>query len=522
MTRKRMSEFTRRLALYCLAILALTACTSVETYSNQEQLEKISIYSFDRQDYQLHDDRVLQYMEQQIKLDIEINTGVWDDSQIDVLIAAGDYPDVITIVDSDNYGRMNKWIRDGKLVPLTEELTKGLPYLQQVLADKRLSDLKINGNFYGLPIQDELPMNSPGQHVLIIRQDWLKALHLDNPETLAELEQVLIAFKKGDPDGNQLHDSYGIIANGLTSIVKQLMGAWGIPVDARSTGFLQVGDHYEYWAIQPEVKEALAYVKKLYDQKLIHPDTLSASSNVQIRPRFIEGRTGVMIDNPNFEELIKKEEQLQRSIRQAELAILAAPAGPTGKRGYSVGSGYWGYTVITDRAKNPRAAAELLNYLLSEEGEQLTLYGVPDVHYKEVDGKKQLILEERGKDIGFHSATAGAPHELNWGIVSWSRMTEEPYLQLRDQSIPHFSAKVNENLEQLTKHLVYSAAYHITTPEWIAFKTNSEQLYDEYFNKIIRGQLGVDSGFAEFLEKWKSSGGEQAMQEMSDAIGANQ
>lgn len=510
----------------CLILLALilaTACSQARSLPNDsEHREKISIYSFDRQDYQSNDDRVLAHIEEANNMDIEINTGVWDDSQMDVLIAAGDYPDIITIVDSENYGRFNKWIRDDKLIPFTPELIDGLPNLQKTLSIDRLANLKVNGSFYGLPIQDELPYDSPGQHVLMIREDWLKALQLRQPESLKELEQVMAAFKHQDPDGNQMDDTYGLISDGLASIVKQLMGAWGIPVDARSTGFLQVGEQFEYWVIQPEVKEALYYVKGLYDKKLIHPDTLSASSNVQIRPRFIEGRTGIIIDNMNFEELVKKEELLQRNMPQAQLVILPAPAGPAGKRGYSVGSGYWGYTVITDRAANPRAAAELLDYLLSEEGERLTLYGVPDVHYKEQDGKYMLKMEERSKDIGFQSATTGAPHELNWGIVSWTRMTEEPYLQLRDQTITGFSSMVKDNLANAREHLIYPAAFHIATPEWISFKANSDQLYDEYFSKMIRGQLDIEKGFAEFVEKWKSSGGERAMKEMSDAIKAAQ
>ncbi len=501
--------------------MMLVACGADTASTDRSQYGQLSIYSFDRQDYQSNNDRVLGYIEDAVKQRIEIQTGVWDDSQMDVLIAAGDYPDIITIVDSDNQGRFNKWVRDGKILPFTDELTDGLPFLQKALLNDRISSMKIDGYFYGLPIQDELPPDSPGQHVLIIREDWLDALQLKLPETLEELEQVLLAFKNNDPDGNQLDDTYGLISDGLTSIVKQLMGAWGIPVDARSSGFLQKGDEFEFWAVQPEVKEALYYVKGLYEKKLIHLDTLSASSNVQIRPRFIEGRTGVIIDNVNFEELVKKEEQLRRNAPKASLAVMAAPAGPAGKRGYSVGSGYWGYTVITDKAKNPRAAAELLNYLLSDEGQQLTLYGIEETHYKvEDNGNIGLNMEERSKDIGFRSATAGAPHELNWGIVSWSRMTEEPYLLLRDQTNAEFSKKVKANLERASQYLIYPAAYYIAIPEWIAFKANSDQLYDEYFNKMIRGQLDIEDGFAEFVEKWESSGGKAAMKAVSEAIKA--
>ncbi|GBF75657.1 ABC transporter substrate-binding protein [Paenibacillus sp. 598K] len=507
--------------------------------------DEITIFSFDRRNYE-QSDRVLQEIERQTDTKLNLLTGVWDDTQLDIMVATGEYPDVITIVDSEKSGRFNKWAKEGTIIPFSAELIAEFPHLQALFAEPQYQKLKLNGQFYGLPLKDEFPVGSAGQHVLVMRQDWLDALRLPAPQTLEELRDTLRAFKHGDPDGNGLDDTYGLIDAGLPTLVKNLMGAWGIPVDVRSSGFLQVGSGYEYWAIQPEVKEALAYVKSLYEEKLIVPDTLSMNSNIQVRSKFVEGRTGALFDNMNIEELIKKEEQLRRHIPAAELVELSALQGPRGERGYSVGSGYWGYTVITDKARNPRAVARLFDFLLSEEGRRLTLFGVPGLHYSEAGGEQeaggqevgglpkkttsqadagdpsgrryQLHQEERAKEIGFDPNNPGGFHELSWGLVSWTQMDSPTYLEFRTLTYPGFPDKYKTNMERVNRYLIEPAAYGLATPKWVSFKANSDELYTEYFNQIIMGRLDLEEGFATFVEKWLWSGGAEAMQEMSAAI----
>ncbi|MFD0669873.1 extracellular solute-binding protein [Cohnella sp. GCM10027633] len=506
--------------LSCAGLLSGCAAVTDRSPAHESEAAPVSIYSFDRQDYDNRPDRVLERIESETRTSISLQTGTWEDAQLDVLMEMGDYPDVLTIVDSEKTGRFNKWVKEGKIVPFTDELLEGLPNLQRVVRDPRFDELKIGGRLYGLPLQDELPPGSVGQHVLIMRQDWLNRLGLKSPDTLEELRETLIAFRDRDPDGNGKPDTYGLISNGLVSIVRNLMGAWGIPVDARSTGFLRVGDRYEYWAIQPEVLETLQFVSSLYRDKLVQPFTLSATTNVQVRPTFLEGRTGALFDNANFEELLKKQEQLRRAAPDAELVELPALAGPEGKLGYSVGAGYWAFTVITDKAKDPRAAARVLDYLLSEEGNKLTLYGIPGVHYVDSGDSLSFDLEERAKDAGFGSLHPDKAHELNWGIVSWSRMTDDDYLRFRESSAPGFTKSVTDNLERINRYLIEPASYSLTTSKWLSFKPTSDELVEEYFNAIALGTLEAAAGFEKFRTKWLESGGAEAMREMSDAIAA--
>ncbi|WP_010274195.1 extracellular solute-binding protein [Paenibacillus senegalensis] len=518
-----MIEYSQRFTarLLCAVLLVSNAGCYVPSGGERNEpapahRDAISIFSFDKQlDYS--EDRLLQEIEKRTSTQIEIISTPWDDMQLDIMVASGDYPDIITIVDSDRRGRFQKWVNDGILIPFDDELLEDLPYLSEAVRKPKYDDLRINGIHYGLPLKDEYPEGSAGHYVWHIREDWLSNLGLPIPSTLDEFQQTLKAFKYGDPTGTG-QETDGVLINGIYSMVKYIMGAWGIPVDVQSTGFLQVGDQYEYWVIQPEVKEALLFTRQLYEEGLIHPASISMESITQTRPLFMEGKIGVMLDSMNFEKLLKKQTRIQEQQENAKLITMPAMAGPQGLRGYSRGSDFWGYTVITNKAENPKAAARLLDFLLSPEGRELTLFGVEGIHYTVEGPRRVLNMEERIKDPGFHTDVYGGLHELNWGLVKWSEMTSASYLELRESIDPGFTAMVEQNLQRVNRYLVEPAAYHVMTPQWISFKITSDELVKDYFNRMIMGELPVEEGFEQFVDKWLATGGREAMQEMSDAI----
>lgn len=56
----------------------------------------------------------------------------------------------------------------------------------------------------------------------MINKVWLDKLGLEVPTTLAELKEVLIAFRDGDPNGNGIQDEipmdmYAIVTQAITA-----------------------------------------------------------------------------------------------------------------------------------------------------------------------------------------------------------------------------------------------------------------------------------------------------------------
>lgn len=496
---------------------------SAKTEESQPPKEPtpLSIYSYDRTDY--GNDRVVQEIEKRTNTKLTIQPGIpWDPEQLNVMTATGKYPDIITIIDNDTFDRTGQWIKSGILAPITEEMLAELPNLQALLNEPEFQDLKVDGKYYLLPMRDEPPLGSAGQFVFQIRQDWLDKLSLPVPSTTDEMFDTLMKFKTGDPDGNSKADTYGLITNGLDKLVSYSVGFFGLPHDERSTGFLKVGDGYEYWAIQPQVKDTLRWVKKLYDNGLIHPDTLTQTNIVKTRPVFAEGRIGVTVENMNFDQLVNRNNDLRKNVPDGKVIQMSALNGGTGAYGYSVGNGHWAYTAISSQAKDPLAAAKLLDFLLSDEGTKLSTVGIEGVHYK-LDGDKLVWNdEEKAKDPGFNVNTSGQFHELNWGIVRWSPMVSEFYIKASETGVPEYGALVRDNLERVNKYLIEPASYNAMNEEWAKFMGTGKTLQNEFFIAAVTGKVDIDKGFDNFVKSWKSAGGEQAMKRMSDTIAAGQ
>ncbi len=499
---------------------------SEQTPGNSKEPEKtveprpVSIFSYDRTDY--GEDRVIKEIEKQTNTKISIQQGIpWDEEQLNMMVMSDSIADIITIIDNDSFDRTGQWIKEGIITPFTQEMLDKNPNLKELLSQKDFEDLKVNGEYYLIPMRDEPPLGSAGQFVFQVRQDWLDELKLPMPQTTDEFFDTLVAFRDQDPDGNKKNDTYGLITNGLDKLVSYSVGFWGLPHDERSTGFLQVGDHYEYWAIQPEVKEALRWVKKLNDNKLIHPDTLTQTNIVQTRPVFAEGRIGVTVENMNFDQLINRNNALRQNVAEGNIVQMSALKGHDGAFGYSQGNGHYAYTAISSKAKDPMAAAELLDFLISEEGTKLSTVGIEGTHYTMKDGKLEWNMDEKKKDPGFNENTSGQFHELNWGIVRWSPMVSEFYMKASEGTVPEYGEIVRSSLENVNKYLIEPASYNAINTEWSQFMGTGKTLQNEFFIQAVQGKVDIDKGFDDFVKTWKSAGGEQAMQAMSETIKAS-
>lgn len=517
----------RKVKLGITAMLVMTSLTACSGNGGEgaavapDGPAQLSIYSFDRTEY--GEDRVVKEIEQRTNTELHIQSGIpWDPEQLNVMTATGNYPDIITIIDNDTFNRTGQWIKTGILTPFTDEMLDQFPNLASLLTQPEFEDLKVDGKYYLLPMRDEPPLGSAGQLVYQIRLDWLQKLQLPIPTTTDEFYDTLVKFKEMDPDGNGQADTYGLITNGLDKLVGYSAGFFGLPHDERSTGFLQVGDSYEYWAIQPQVKDTLKWIKKLYDDGLIHPDTLTQTNILKTRPAFAEGRIGVTVDNMNFDQLVNRNNDLRKNVPDGEVIQMSALKGHEGPYGYSKGNGHWAYTAISSQAADPIAAARLLDFLISEEGTQLSTVGIEGVHYT-MDGDKLVWNEEeKKKDPGFNVNTSGQFHELNWGIVRWSPMVSDSYIKASETGVPGYGDLVRESLERVNKHLLDPASYNITNEEWAKFMGTGRTLQNEFFIQAVMGTTDIDTGFDKFVADWKAAGGESAMQAMSEAIASGQ
>ena len=202
--------------------------------------------------------------------------------QFALMMASGELPDAfIGGLGGDTTNLLLYGVELGIYIPLNDLIDQYAPnFLRRGIAERPdlLSLLTApDGNIYSLP---RLHLNNPYDQVyntMAINQTWLDALGLEPPRTIEEVEEVLIAFRDGDPDGI-------IPAGGVP--LSFLFSCWGAadpgpwfapfgaplvaPIDGREGGFVLIeNDVVTFQGAQEYFRDGARWLASLYAQGLI-------------------------------------------------------------------------------------------------------------------------------------------------------------------------------------------------------------------------------------------------------------
>jgi putative aldouronate transport system substrate-binding protein len=221
----------------------------------------------------MNDNVLTQKIEGKLGIDIEFQTAPEDgakDKQ-NLILASDDYPDAFlggefTKVDQLKYGTL------GVFLPLNDLIEQHAPNIQAVFEENPQFKAGVtapDGNIYALPGYDGCwHCFWPAKTWMNV--EWLEALDLEMPTTTEEYEQVLLAFKNDDPNGNGLQDEIplsGFAGSNWGNPINKLMNAF---IYTDPNNYLQVNnDIVDLVADNAEWKQGLEYIKGLYDQGLI-------------------------------------------------------------------------------------------------------------------------------------------------------------------------------------------------------------------------------------------------------------
>lgn len=188
----------------------------------------------------------------------------------------GELPDVffsgLTSSDVVRYGSQ------GLLIPLEELIDKYAPNIKKVFdayPEVRKASTTPDGHIYSLAFMEANDYMVYRNH-LAINREWLDKLGLEVPTTTDELYRVLQAFKERDPNGNGKRDEIPLASlyGGINQNFHALFNAFGVRNPDGSK--LAVKDNsVRYEPVQPEYKDAIKYIHKLYAEQLIDPETFT-------------------------------------------------------------------------------------------------------------------------------------------------------------------------------------------------------------------------------------------------------
>src|SRR5690625_2376200 len=164
-----MNVFLRLICMLALLSIFLVACQDKSTDSNDENSEEKLVFLTpgDNAANAINpDDRIIEEINNLLEIDLEVEfvpEGGYE--KINVAIASGDLPDVLTI----NYPSptLQQWINEGILIPLNEYLPM-MPTVKSKI-EENLEWTAIDGEYYGYPFIEDR-----ANSLITYRADWLE------------------------------------------------------------------------------------------------------------------------------------------------------------------------------------------------------------------------------------------------------------------------------------------------------------------------------------------------------------
>ena len=226
----------------------------------------------------------LQEIEDKAGVDIEWEMIYTDWSTVkSTRFASGDIPDLVfnATINSDYT------TYDGLFQDMTELIETSAPNIQAMFEEEPDTKVlaNIDGKIYGIPkFQGKWPSTNT---VMFINKQWLDNLNLEKPTTFTELEEVLLAFKEQDANGNgdpndevpMDYNAYGGNNAWFNSAysMTNLLGALGIQltnwgVDA----YFAEDSTVKCYAVDERYKLFMIYMNQLYSQGLINDNALTS------------------------------------------------------------------------------------------------------------------------------------------------------------------------------------------------------------------------------------------------------
>ncbi|WP_081971973.1 extracellular solute-binding protein [Paenibacillus borealis] len=306
--------------------------------------------------------------------------------KLSLMLASGDYPDVVLMSRGD--ASLDKYITSGAFIPLDDLIEQFGPDLKAMYGDTlqktRYKDGKnyYFANWYGLDSDPVFGMN--------IRQNLLEELAPDKadgstPFTTDEFEALLKSFKAKYPtiDGKE---SIPMAMNGenMGAILGTFKGMWGLKTYYDNNGTLQ------YDVKDPKYREMMMYINRLYREGLIEKEFAISKTQTWIQKL----ATGAVFATPaaywdpgNGNAALKKDGGVKNQLFAYKVVAPGVdPAQTTFGPRSSLG---WDAIGITKNNKHPEETMKLFNFLASDEGQHLLLWGLEGQQYTMVDGKRQ-------------------------------------------------------------------------------------------------------------------------------------
>ena len=319
-----------------------------------------------------------------IKLKFIHPTSGSEDEEFSVLVASGEYPDIIEHTWVTYSGGASAAISDGVILNLNDIIEKEAPNLNAILKDHPDVDKMIRtqeGDYYCYPFLRglETPNKTQFSSGMVVRKDILDKLGLEVPETIEEWETVLRAFKN---DGIEVP---------FTARQEWMRDVW-------SPGFDNWGDFYvedgvvKNGLVEDSRREFLTKMNQWYEEGLIDRDYL-VSDKASCQTYFTTGKSAATYapGGQGLGTYTQIMHEANPEITEKDIISTVPITSVKGKNAKfskmnQIFDGSGSSATITTQCKNVDAAAWLLDWMYGPEGSMVNCFGIEGESYNMENG----------------------------------------------------------------------------------------------------------------------------------------
>lgn len=439
-------------------------------------------------------------IEEACNVDLEFLDSSGGKDALSLLAGTDDLPDIIIDYDTTFPGGIQKMLSDGSVIALNDLMDNGfMPnYKAYLETDTEVDKLIRNdaGLYAWAPMirRPDSPLVFNGN---MIRQDWLDELGLSMPQTIQEMEDVLVAFKdqKGcDSPFSFIYGNYSIMVN-----------SFGL-----SEGmYIDENNKIRFGAIEDSYLDFLTLFNRWMNMGLLDPDAFTQDADAFFakiaseRTGLVWGYTGGTLGRIQTMQAENPAMNYQPAPNPVLNAGEAFPVDQSSYRVNPIGG------AISATCSNPEAAARVLDYTYGEEGNMLANYGQEGITYEMTDGKPVFT------DFVLHNPDGLS---IEKALSIYAGCNNKPFLVEKDYMLGGYaydvqkkSLEVWETSDAKVKNMPPSSMTEEEVAEYNSIMTDIQTYVDEFKLKFILGTESLDN-FPVFVENIKNMNIDRAIE----------
>lgn len=393
------------------------------------------------------------------------------------LLMGNKEPYSFLILNATQYSRL---AASGALEAIDDLVSKHGTNMKDVISEKSWSGAKLNGKTYGIP---QTGSGAVVNMAFFVRQDWMDELGLKAPTNRDEFYEFLKTFKE--------KKNVIPLTGGKSPMVEKIATMFGL-----TTTWNESNGKVTHMVEHPGMKDYLAFMKKLYDEKLIDPEWSINQSNKVIE-NFTSGKAAIMQNGyynaPSFTSALLK------NFPNGKIGIMPLMKDASGKASAVGTASISYYAAIPKWAENKEEIIKYLDLKLDKTIFKGATIGEEGVHHKVENGNYLPILPKFNDDLNNGSSFLTGVDEKNYPIYWQARVRKDPILT-------DAYTKIQEDAKG---SLVIDPLAFAPPIEAIAKNTQKlNKLMEDTFIKYITGAEPL-SNYDKFLAGWRADGGDE-------------